>query len=284
MDKKAILYLKIASFCVLIGRAYQFLFWDAPYRSLLWDQKLMEPIVNLFGYNWIEFANSLIVDQYIKGAIRVNGVLFLISALLVINLKHNSNKWIKYIIWLSGFSIVILSLLQTKEKFYHLAMFFEHAIQFSLPFLLLFFIKHKNTKKLITYLKLVIALAFACHGFYAIGYLYPLPANFVTMTLNILPISEESARIFLLIAGILDFLIAIAVFIPKVAKPILIYAVFWGFLTALARIVSGLTYDISLSIFHQYLYLTIYRLSHGLAPLLLYLLITRTNKQYILRK
>jgi len=93
------------------------------------------------------------------------------------------------------------------------------------------------------------------------------------MTLNILPVSQNIAEQFLFIEGLMDFLIAIIIFIPKTAKSALIYAAIWGFLTALARIVSGLHYDISIAIVMQYLHKTIFRLPHGLIPLIAYLLL-----------
>ncbi|MFD0962636.1 hypothetical protein [Pseudofulvibacter geojedonensis] len=269
MNKNIILLLRISCFCVLIGRAYQFIFWDAPFRTLLWDQKLIEPLINLLGYSWKEYANSLRIDSLIKLSIKLNGIFFFISAFLVLFSNNKSKNWMKTIIWLSGISLIILALLQTKEKFYHLAMFFEHSIQFSLPFLLIYFTKTNNYLSFTWYLKTIIALTFTCHGLYAIGCIYPLPANFVTMSLNTLPLTETQVKYFLFIAGILDFIIAIGIFIPKLYKPILMYAIFWGSITAIARIASGLTYDVSINIFHQYLYQTIYRVPHGIAPIIL---------------
>lgn len=95
------------------------------------------------------------------------------------------------------------------------------------------------------------------------------------MTLHLLPVTEETAIQLLKIAAIIDFLIAILIFIPKLVKPVLLYAAFWGFITAFARIADGLSYDVSFSIVHQYLYTAVYRIPHGIVPLLLY---------YILKK
>jgi len=275
MDTKLVLkYLKISCFLIFIGRAYQHLFWDAPFRSLLWDQNLLEPLVDFFfNMNWKDYVTNLSIDKNIQFFIKAHGFLYAICAVISLFIKANTHRIFKIIIAIGSFSLILLSLLQTKEKFYHFAMFFEHAIQFGAPILLLYFLKTKSIFKLIIPLKLIIAVAFTCHGLYAIGTIYPLPANFVTMTLNILPINEPNAKTLLLIAGILDFAIAICLFIPKLAKPFLLYATIWGLATAFARILSGFTYDISLSNIHQYLYLTVYRIPHGLIPLLLYLIL-----------
>ena len=277
--KKILFYLRVCVFLVFIGRAYQHIFWDAPFRSLLWDQKLLEPLV-LFFFNmdWNSYVTDLEIDKGIQVTIRLQGVLYLICAFLALVVKPTSKKIMKVIIWAGGASLVFLSLLITKEKFYHLAMLFEHAIQFGSPFLLLYFLKHQSIEKLKIQLKILIALTFICHGLYAIGEIYPLPQNFMTMTLNILPIDESAAKMLLFVAGILDFLIAILIFIPKAAKSVLIYAIFWGLLTALARVVSGLTYSVSLDILHQYLYLTVYRLPHGILPFVLYMIISNKLK------
>jgi hypothetical protein len=265
-------FLKISCFFIFIGRGYQHLLWDAPFRSLLWDQNLLEPIIDgIFNMSWNDYVTSLEVDNYIQQAIKITGVLYIICAILTLVIHQHSKQWIKNIICIGGINLVLLSLLITKDKFYHLAMFFEHSIQFCLPFVLLYFLKNKNRYRLQSILKIILALAFVCHGLYAIGALYPIPANFVTMTLNILPIDEPTAKLLLLVMGIIDFVIAIGVFVPKIAKPFLIYATFWGIATALARLISPLTYGFSLDIFHQYLYLVLYRIPHGLVPLLILL-------------
>lgn len=281
MNTKTLLtFLKFCSFFIFFGRAYQHLFWDAPYRSFFWDQHLLEPVVNfLFNTSWQSYVTNLNTDFAIQVLTRSIGVLYLVCAVISILINENSKKWMSNILKLGAVSLVFLALMITKNKFYHLIMFFEHTIQFGVPIALLYFLKHKNTPILLFYLKVFIALAFTCHGMYAIGVFYPLPGNFVTMTLNILPVQEEMAKNLLFVAGVIDFIIAIAIFIPKLSKAALLYACFWGIVTALARILSGFHYDFSLSIMHQYLYLTIYRLPHGLIPLMVYLYLVKNNSK-----
>ncbi|CAL2091848.1 conserved membrane protein of unknown function [Tenacibaculum sp. 190524A02b] len=268
--------LKVSSFFIFAGRAYQHLIWDAPYRSLFWDQKLLEPIINLvFDTTWQKYVTDLNTDLSIQILTRCVGCLYVVCAVLSLTITGSTKNWQRNILKLGAVSLVFLSLLLTKEKFYHLIMFFEHTIQFGVPIALLYFIKNKNKEKLIFALKICIALTFTCHGMYAIGVFYPLPANFVTMTLNILPVTENMAKSLLFVAGVLDFAIALFIFIPKLVKPTLIYAAFWGFITALARIISGLHYEVSLNMVHQYLYLVIYRIPHGLIPILVYMYISK---------
>ncbi|WP_435261070.1 hypothetical protein [Tenacibaculum sp. nBUS_03] len=276
MNNKPLLsLLKISSFLIFIGRAYQHLFWDAPFRSFFWDQHLLEPIVTtVFGVSWQSYVTNLNTDHAIQFLTRITGVLYSLCAVISLAINEKSKRWMYSVLKLGSVSLILLALLLTKEKFYHLIMFFEHTIQFGVPIALLYYLKTRNNHQLIFKLKIFIALAFTCHGMYAIGVFYPLPGNFVTMTLNILPVTETSAKNLLFIAGGLDFIIAIAMFIPKTAKIALVYASFWGFITAFARIISGLNYDISISIFHQYFYLVIYRLPHGIVPLIVYIYLT----------
>tara|TARA_B100000809_G_scaffold118758_1_gene117043 strand:+ start:3284 stop:4153 length:870 start_codon:yes stop_codon:yes gene_type:complete len=284
MNSKQLVYLlKFCAFCIFAGRAYQHLFWDSPFRSLLWDQNMISGIVeNIFNIPWNEYVTSLKTDSFIQNTIRLNGAFYAICAVISLVIKQKSNKYLKTILGLGGFSLLLLAILLSKSKFFHLAMFFEHAIQFGTPFVLLYLLKTKGDFSKITFsLKIITALTFASHGMYALGLYYPLPGNFVTMTLNILPITEDITKQFLFTAGILDFIVVVFIFIPKLQKIGLIYAVIWGVGTAFARIASGLSYDVSFSIIHQYLYTTIYRIPHGLIPLLIYFIIinrSKTNK------
>ena len=263
---------------VFAGRAYQHLFWDSPFRSVLWDQNLLEPFVNsIFNMSWKDYVTDLSIDHKIQTLIRLNGWFYLFCAIVSLTIKPTSNKIFKSILFLGGCNLVVLALLLTKNKFYHFAMFFEHAIQFSVPFLLYYFLKNESVRWLLPKLKLIISISFVCHGLYAIGLIYPIPENFVTMTLNILPISEINAKQFLFIMGILDFVFAIIIFIPKLSKVSLIYAFTWGFITAIARVLSGLKYGVSLHILHQYFYQTLYRIPHGIIPLLTYLILKRNR-------
>lgn len=285
MSKKSIVFLlKLSCFCVFIGRAYEHLFWDAPFRSLLWDQKLLSPIVEgIFNTSWRDYVTSSTADVVIQNLMKINGAFYAICAIVSLFINANSKKIFKIILFAGGVLLFLLALLLTKSKFYHISMFFEHSIQFGAPFVLLYLFKEKqNVAKLIMPLKVITALAFISHGVYALGTVYPLPANFVTMTLNILPVSENSAKSLLYVAGLLDFVAAVLIFVPKVSRIALLYAAFWGIATALARIISGLTYDVSLLTLHQYLFATVYRIPHGLIPLICFGILNYSKKGEIL--
>ena len=126
MSKQHILFLlKLASFFVFFGRGYEHIIWDAPFRSLLWDQDLLSPIIeNIFNTSWQDYVTSLRTDSVINSLIKANGIFYFICAILCLTLTENSSKLHKGILYTGGVFLVLLSLLITKSKFYHIVMFF----------------------------------------------------------------------------------------------------------------------------------------------------------------
>ncbi len=274
-NSKASIILHISVFLIFFGRAWQHLFWDAPYRSFFWDEALLQPVVEgIFNISWKDYVTSSTTDDAIQTIIRANGFLYLIAAICALYIKKLNTKWIRLPLWLGSISLVILTVLLTKEKFYHVAQFFEHSIQFGLPFVLLYSYKNNNEEKLILILKVLVAVTFFSHGLYAFGF-YPVPGKFVDMVIQIFGFKESTAIIFLYIAGILDFILAVLIFVPRITVYALWYAVIWGLLTAFARIVANFYLDFPLNSIHQNLYETLYRIPHGLAPFVLLILLEK---------
>ncbi|TCP22098.1 hypothetical protein EV195_1143 [Tenacibaculum skagerrakense] len=261
--------LKVSVFLIFLGRAWQHLFWDAPYRTFFWDESFLKPVVeNWLGINWTAYVTSPNTDNFIQVFIQCNGFLYLLAAICTLLITKFNKKLFRIPIFIGGISLVILSVLLTKEKFYHTAQFFEHSIQFGLPFVFLYtFRKNYKKSRMFFVLKVLIAVTFFSHGLYAFG-AYPVPGKFVDMVINIFGCTESFAITFLYIAGVLDFILAVLLFIPKVDKYALIYAVAWGLLTALARLVANFYWEFPLQSLHQNVYQVIYRLPHGLTPLM----------------
>jgi len=281
-NSKTNLLLKTSVFLIFIGRAWQHLFWDAPYRSFFWDESLLKPLIEgIFNTPWQEYATSSKTDHVIQMGIRANGVLYFIAAVSTLGIQEKNIKLLRIPVFLGGCSLLLLTLLLTKEKFFHTAQFFEHSIQFGLPFILLYrYSKNVNFNKFIFIIKILIALTFFSHGLYAFGF-YPVPGKFIDMVIRIFGFSEATAIVFLYIAGILDFILAILIFIPKTQMYALWYAVIWGLLTALARIVANFYLDFPLQSIHQNLYEVLYRIPHGLTPLLVIFLIKKFDDHSI---
>lgn len=281
MDSKYwFLLLKFCAFLIFLGRAYQFMFFGAPFRAILWDESFISPIVeNLTNYTWFEYATNLEVNYWIEFFTKVCSFLFLVGAFTALFWEKIKVIWLKKIIIYLGIGILFfLALCIAKDKNYDVIQIFELFIQISIPVALLF-VKHENEAqldKIKTILKVALSVTFIAHGLFAIGFIY-YPANFVDMTISILGITESQAKVFLTVAGLLDVAAAILIYIPKTTKIALFYVLIWGLLTALARVVSGFNSDFILDSIHDSLYGTIYRLPHGLIAAIILMLMLKTS-------
>ena len=265
------LLLQLSTAAVFFGRAYQYLYWDAPFRTLLWDERIMSGIVeSFFSLSWEEYINSLAVDDSINQMINGFGWFYVICGIITLGMKWMP-RMIQRLILLGGVGLIFLALLLWKEKFYSVGQFFEYSLQFSLPFFFYFSYDQLTQgeevgTKFIFWLKLATAVTFVCHGLYAVGY-YPQPVTFMEMTVEITGWSDNIASRFLKLMGFLDFVVAALIFLPKTARPALIYMVVWGFLTALARIWTNFDFGNIAEHLHQTGFAFLYRAGHFLAPL-----------------
>jgi hypothetical protein len=272
--------LRLATFLLFAGRAWQHLFWDAPFRALLWDQNTMEGIVLFFrGGTWQEYVTSPVTDRFIQSAITGFGIFYALMALVTLFILGKHRKQFLALYILSSVSLAFLAFLYTMEKFYHAGQFFEYAIQIMLPLLFWYTLKQRaNLSGLLLAIKTAIALTFSAHGLYATGF-YPQPGVFVDMFISILRVSETAAVKMLFVAGILDFVVSVALFVPRLAKYALLYAALWGGLTAVARTWANFYFDFALSSLHQNLYETLYRLPHMLVPLAAFYIVLQMKEK-----
>lgn len=265
--------IRIAVIAVFLGRAWQHLRWDAPFRDLLWDENWMGGLIYLLGYSsWESYVTDAQTDQFIQSWIQLTGWFYLLCALAAFFIV----RWGKYGRWLvrlGGVSLIMLAALYTKEKFYAVGQFLEYTLQWSAPFFLATFARRTSpTRRDILLLKVAIALTFICHGLYAIGY-YPRPEVFQTMVINILGFGNDRAVQFLNLAGMLDFLFALMLFLPwrKLRLIALLYLSFWGAMTTVARVWAFVHWEFLGSGLSQWLHESVYRFPHFLIPLALFL-------------
>jgi len=281
MKIKALHLLKLCAFFVFIARAYQFYFFGAPYRALLWDESLLSPIVEgLFNTPWYDYATSEITNRNIEFFTKVSSFILLLAGIVSLFWSQLLFNRLKKIILGAGlFILLILGICLVKDKNYDILQLFELSIQFAAPLALLF---SKNNQlpipKLLFWLKVAIALTFIPHGLFAMGLIY-VPGHFIDMTIQILGVTEDQARLFLFVIGALDVIAALLLFVPKASKYALVYIIVWGILTAFARIVAGYNLDFFSNSLHHYTYLTVYRLPHGLLPLAVYMIQYGSFKQ-----
>jgi len=260
--------IQIATIGVFLGRAWQHWRWDAPFRTLLWDENWMSPLVSsVLGWNWMEYVQNPAVDQFIQGSIRGTGLLYLCCAIAAMSIKKLP-RFSRFLLWIGAVSLILLASLYCKERFFSVGQFFEYSLQCGSPLLLIYLSKHPiPSQKLLFIIKIAIAATFTAHGLYALGY-YPRPVHFMEMTMNILGVREESAIQFLNVAGVLDILISIGIFFPwRWAKYCLGYAVFWGLATTAARVWAYFNWEWLGAILEQWLHESVMRFPHFFIPL-----------------
>lgn len=278
-DKLLIVLCRVLVCCTFLGRAWQHLRWDAPVRALLWKQELMEPLISgIFGIAWRDWVTRLSVDSGIQGSVRVMGVIYLLCAVAALTVRAG-NKIGEAVLALGSALLFVLSCLYFIDQYYRWGQLMEYTLQWSGPIFLLAAL-HGGLRKprFIFLLKVATALTFIGHGLYAAG-IYPMPGHFVTMVMNGLGTSEDAARMLLVFAGYADFMIAICLFVPYLQRPAIGYAVFWGFATAAARMVSHFDGGAVAVWLDSWTYQTVYRLIHGGLPLVLWFLATAREER-----
>jgi len=273
-----LLLLKVLTCCVFAGRAWQHIFWDIPIRALAWDEELLKtPIETLTGMTWQQYVTSMTTDAWLQGIAQGLGYLCVACAVAVW-LVRPDRKWAGTLLKIGGGYLVLLFLLYWKERFQSAGMFVEHTLQWAAPFILVYAVFYqKNSPSFRFWIKVAIALTFIGHGLYAFGY-YPVPGNFVEMMVGVFGLSDQAALWWLKVAGIVDFIVAVALFVPRLARPALVYCIVWGTLTALARIVANFSFELPFESLHQWLHEVIFRLPHGGIPLLLFFLLKKDNR------
>lgn len=217
---------------MFMGRAIQHLFLQTSYNDIFWNQQIFGGVVNwVWGVSWNDFLTNLTIQHQLDNLVRGIGVVFLLGSIASFFIQY---KWAKCCVLLSIILLIPQLWFHFVGLWYNWAMLFEFSAQFMIG--ILFLMSQHKSESWRKWALITIAVTFICHGLYAIG-LFPVPQKFVAMTISTFHCSREVALIFLKIAGVLDFLVAVLVFNPnrKARNVALIYMVIWGFVTALAR-------------------------------------------------
>lgn len=153
---------------------------------------------------------------------------------------------------------------------WELAQLIEHTLQWTTPLWLWLVLRRPALPAVGIGMKLAIALTFTGHGLYALGWPYGRPGHFIAMTQEILGLPEAGVRWYLTTAGILDLIVSVGIFFPRLARPLLLYAAVWGLLTALARPLAYVTLEHLGPDLHRWVPEMLFRLPHSLVPLALW--------------
>lgn len=252
---------------VLLGRGYQYVFFGAPLEVLLWDERLMTGFVErVLGMTWGAYASDTDVAAGMQTAAELLAGVYVTAGIAALVAPYRASRLTEVLLVAGGVLLAAHAALVMKDRFGQWAQFFEFAIQIGSPFLLIGVLRGWTLARLTWGARALIAVTFAAHGLYAIGF-YAVPGHFIDMTIGILGVTEDVAVRLLWWAGLLDWVVAFALLLPYTYRYALGYAVVWGGLTALARIVAGWDGDFPVASLHQALYETVYRLPHGLLPL-----------------
>ena len=245
-------------------------YWEGPYGILLWQDDTFA-LAGKLGFSWEEFVGSGADDGFVQKCVARMSWLYLICTILTLTVRKGSRIQMAALVGGSGL-LVVLSYAKYLAAQRQLPTFIEHGGQMLIPIILVTALalgaRHRVT---VAAAILAFIMTFAGHGSYAVG-LWPTPSSFYAMTSVILQVDFATAKALMLGAGILDFVICIGLFIPFLRRPSALYGVAWGFLTAIARPVAGM----SLSLYYwgadQFLHEAVLRAPHFLIPLYLYFL------------
>jgi hypothetical protein len=236
--------LRFACAALFLGRAWQHIFIGSPYRPILYSQSLMENFVlKVFGLDWTTWATSPIVEANLILTTKWIGGFLVICAVAAMTVSSR-RIWAQVCLGLGALVLTTIAYAVFRDKMLRVGELFELACAVSAPIALILATRSQNGHETLLrrWICVAVAATFAGHGLYAVGF-YPLPGDWVTMVMTILGVSQPTAVNILFAAGILDFIVAIGIFIPHLRMAAAVYAVIWGFLTALARIAANVTFE-----------------------------------------
>jgi hypothetical protein len=245
--KRILQFLRASVFCILFGTGITHVFGSQPY-----DQTLTQ------------------VDGY---QVVVGTVFLMMSLICLLPVQKTYRNKLHFAFIIPSALLLFHSIKSLVWSGYAPEQMVEHSLKIGLPIMLLLTIEFRNKKtfevQLIKWLKILTASAFIGHAVFALGFHY-VPENFYDMTMGILPFSREQATLFLQVVGVLDILCALMLFTP-LNKFFIHYLIFWGIITALARTWYGLIAADGLTgpQLLDFAGNTIYRLPHGIIPLLI---------------
>lgn len=269
-DRVLLSVIRLGTFLCLAGWTWVHFYWEGPYGILLWQDATYE-LASRFGISWDEFVGSGADDGFVQAWLARIAWLYLVCTILTLTVGKRS--WLQMIALLgSSGLLVVLSYAKYVAAQRQPPMFVEHGGQMLMPVLLVLAlvlgVRHRVT--MVTAMAALV-MTFAGHGCYALD-IWPTPATFSGMICVILHVEYETAQSLLRIAGALDFLVCIGILIWPLRRACALYATVWGFLTAIARPVAGMSWSLNYWGADQFLHEAVLRAPHFLIPLYLFLM------------
>lgn len=269
--------LRVSTFFCFSGWAWGHLYWEPTYSSILWSETTFEWFQK-FGYTWEDFAGTGSNDGLIQKCVHCIGWLFFGASILSFSATRTS--WIQ-LSFLSLSSVLMAAVAAAKyiKSEFEFPMLIEHGAQVLSPVLLVMALtlgmRHRAT---VNTAIIAILMTFAGHGLYAAG-VWPTPPTFIGMTRSIFGWDYNTTKIFLRVAGFFDFVVCCGMFIPTLRRSCALYAFFWGLMTAAARPIAGMSWDLNYWGADQFMPGLVYRSPHWFIPLFLFLYWTFAESQ-----
>ena len=264
-DRVLILLLRLGTLLCFAGWTWGHLYWEGPYGILLWQDATYE-LASRFGISWDEFVGTGADDGLVQKWIARIGWLYLVCAVLSLTVREKS--WLQMSALVGGCGLLcLLSYAKYVAAQRQLPMFIEHGGQMLMPIILIIGLKYGVRHRATVIVAMVaLVMTFAGHGSYALG-IWPTPATFFAMTSVVLNVDYETGVGLLHAAGVLDFLVCVAIFVPYLRQGAALYAVVWGFLTAIARPVAGMSWSLNYWGADQFVHEAVLRAPHYVIPL-----------------
>jgi hypothetical protein len=269
----AVLLLQIACVCCFVGRAWQHIVFDAPFRALLWSETTMTGFIEaVFGIDWVTYSQHS--DRYITMIVTAVGFFYALCAVAVW-FVDGKRRWASALMAAASVSLMFLSYLYYRDNKYKFNELIEYSLQWATPLALLIAVHFPHEKaKLILFSKLAILGTFLGHGHFAVGFYGEPPASFVRLSMRALGIGAPQAVSFLWVVGVLDIIICFLVFLPRrIALHALVYAAAWGAITALARPYAYVPVGSDLRDASFWIAEAVYRMPNALVPLATFVLV-----------
>ncbi len=239
-------FLQTAVLAVLAGYAWLSFSGKLPYSTLLWDEYLLsDRIEALTGLDWSRYATGLTARRGIEWVGWIGGAIFSLTFGAV--LIGRRFPYIRYLLYPSVLLLVLVAVLHGVDKIFFTVQFAEYTLQWGC--LLLWYSAERSQERdlhrIYIWGAVAAAATFAAHGLYALN-VFPRPGQFTAMTMQILQVSERGSAMFLSVMGALDLVAALGILLPwALARRIgLWYMVVWGLLTAAARYVAHVHFQL----------------------------------------
>ena len=276
------LLLRVGAFLCLAGWTWVHFYWEGPYGVLLW-QESSHALAERLGIDWDTFVGTGANDGLVQEWIGWTGWLYLAVTILTVTARGKS--YLQMVGLMGGGALLaILAYARFVGTQRQLPMLVEHGGQVLAPVLLIL-VLHMGARHRVTIAAAMVAMimTFIGHGCYALN-LWPMPAKFLAMTTEILGVEHETATTLLWWAGILDFIVCVGIFLKVSRRSCALYAAIWGFLTAIARPVAGMSLSLNYWGADLFIHEAVLRAPHYLIPLYLFLVWRRQDEVETLRE